>query len=365
MIYIISIFIISTLLAYFGQKKLVGVSYDERGVPHLHTKYRVQSYAFFCILVLLVLFVGLRSSFNDTAAYIAVYTRLDAGWDAIKDFSWSVGGNPGFKFSNTLMKTFISENAQVMLFFWSFVTIVLFLNFYRQWSDRFWLTVFLYFGTGMLLFSMAALKQVLAMSIGLYGITCLLKNQRALFVACILLGSTFHIYLLLYLVAFFLMDRAWSGKMVFVVLGAILCGVFIESFVQVAYQTTEFLGAEYAKSDAISGQGLNIFRFMVYCVTPVLTWIYRKKINNSGNVVLILFSNLVLIGWSFMFIALFISANMFARMGMYFDPFMHLTLTTLLVGIIPRKNQVIVMMFCVVSFSLYFFYQINLSNFSY
>lgn len=352
-------------MAYLGQKKIIEIRYDRSGVPFKFRRYKVNSYAFFSMLIVFILFVGLRGSFNDTAAYIVGYERLSVGWDVIREFNWSLGSNPGFHFVNTLLKTFVSENAQVMLFMWALVTIFLFFRFYRQWSDRFWLTVFLYTSTGMLLFSMAALKQVLAMSIGLYGITCLLRNQRRMFVVCILVGSTIHTYLLLYLVAFFLMDRTWSGKMVFVVFGAVLSGIFIESFISFAYKATELLGAEYAASDALSGQGLNIFRFMVYCIPPVLTWSYRKKINKSKNIALILFSNLMLIGWSFMFIALFISANMFARMGMYFDPFMHLTLTALLVSIIPRNSQSVVIMICVISYVFYFFYQVNVANFNY
>lgn len=365
MIYIFSIFIITTLLAYYGEKKLINIGYDQKGKPYRFKRYRVNSFAFISMLIIFILFVGLRTSYNDTTAYIVGYERLSVGLEAIRDINWGLGSNPGFQLSNTLLKTFVSENAQVMLFIWALITIVLFFRFYRRWSERFWLTVFLYTASGTLLFSMAALKQVLAMGIGLYGITCLLRHQRTAFIICILIGSTIHTYLLLYLVAFFLMDRLWSGKMVSIVIGAVLSGVFIEYFVRFAYSTTELLGSEYAEFDALSGQGLSIYRFMVYSIVPMLTWIYRKKINMSGNVALILFSNLTLIGWCFMLIALFSNGNMFGRMGMYFDPFMHLTLTALLVCILPQKNRNEIILACVISYVLYFSYQIYEADFAY
>jgi hypothetical protein len=241
-----------------------------------------------------------------------------------------------------------------MLFLYALVTLTFYFIFYRKWSQSLWVTVYLFIVAGMLLFTMAALKQVLAMSIGLCAITCFLTNKRGWFVFCVLLASTIHVYVLFYLLAPLLSDRLWSRKVILIILGAVLSGVFVELFVRLAYGVTGFFGAEYDKYDEVSGEGLNILRFFVYCCAPALTWIYREEINGSRKRAVILFANFTLLGWCFMFIGLFAGANMLARMALYFDPFMHLALTSLLVFYIPDWKRRYILPGCLLGYLLYF-----------
>ena len=341
------------------------VRHDRNGFPFRFERRRVGSYSFYTIVAIFVLFVGLRSSFNDTYAYIKGYKLVKPGWEGVSKLSWALGDNPGFHLANSLLKTYVIENAQGMLIIYALIPFVLFFKFYRRWSEKLWLTIFLFSASGMLLFSMAAMKQVLAMAIGLYGVNCFLRNHKLGFVVFVLLGSTFHPYLLLFLGAFFLDDRVWSRKVMIVLGSTILGGLFIQQFVQLAYTATNVLGEDYAKTGLLSGRGVNVFRFLVYSVTPTLTWIYRKKINASCDKALILFANFTLIGWCFMIIARFIGANMFARMAMYFDPFMHLTLTALLIHYIPRKNQSLVLLGCVFGYLFYLLFELYNRGFVY
>lgn len=364
MIYIFTILIVTTLLAYYAERKSVVVLPDRFGVPRLYEKRRISRYAFFSILAILVLFVGLRTSYNDTYAYQVAFNQLDTGLDAFQEMGWVLADNPGFYISNVLIKTYVSENSQVMLFLYALSTIVLFLLFYRRWSDTFWLTVYLFTATGMLLLSMAAVKQVLAMGIGLYGITCFLTNRRIGFVICVLIGSTIHPYLLLYLSAFLLCGRVWSRKIFMILIATLLSGIFIEQFVQIARDATELIGASYAENTLL-GQGVNFFRFGVYTVTPVLTWKFRRRINASGSNMLILCLNFTLVGWCFMFVALFANPNVFGRMAAYFSPFMHLALPSLLIRYAPRKNRLLILSGCVAGYFIYLVFELYARGFTY
>lgn len=365
MLPVLSILIITTLLAFYAESRTVVIANDQFGIPWRNERRRINRYLFWGLVTILVCFVGLRTGYNDTYAYKRAFGNLDVGMKALEDMSWTLGANPGFNLSNVLIKTFISENAQVMFFLYALLALIPFFIFYRRWSVKFWLTVYIFTAAGMLLFSMAAQKQILAIAIGLCGITCFLTKKRAWFIALVLLGSTFHPYLIFYFGAFFLGDRVWSRKVTLLIIGAVMSGAFIEYLLQWAQAATALLGEDYTQGGELAGPGMNVLRFAVYSVTPVLTWVYRKQINASRDRALILFSNFTLIGWCFMFIAMFVAANLFARMAAYFDPFMHLTLTTLLIRYVPRKNRRHVLSGCVIGYLLFLAFELYARGFTY
>ena len=357
--------IAATLLAFYAEQRSVVTARTGTGSLRRHRRRTINPHAFWSVLSLLVLFVGLRDSYNDTLGYRRNFNNLYVGLNGLENINWALAENPGFHISNILIKTIISKNSQVMFLIYAMISLGLVTFFYQRWSIKLWLTIYLFSSSGLLLFSMAAQKQVLAMAIGVYGITCFLQNKKKWFVAIILLGGTIHPYLLFYLGAFVLSDRLWSKKVTMIVGVVALAGFFTEQFVQLASSTTQVMGAELEKHGELSGKGVNILRFLVYSVTPALTWIHRTRINEAGSKSLILFSNLTLIGWCFMFIALFSNANTFGRMAMYFDPFMHVALTTILCKLTLRDHRHVMLTCCLLGYFFYLSFELYNSAFEY
>lgn len=356
---------IVTLLAYYLERTSVTIGRCRSGKLRRYRRREINPSGFYSILVILIFFVGLRVSYNDTWVYRLKFIQLVPGMQAFERIDWSISENPGFQMCNVIIKTFISDNAQVMFFLYALVTLTLFFLFYRRWSTQFWLTVFLFISSSTLLFSMAAVKQVAAMGIGLCAVSCFLKNKRYWFVVLVLIGTSLHAFLPFYLAAFFLYDKVWSKKVLLVILGAVLAGLFIEQFIELTSSATQLIGEEYEQHGELAEAGMSIMRFAVYCVTPVLTWIYRHQINEKGDKLMILFSNFTLIGWCFMFIALFVSANLFGRMAAYFDPFMHLALTTLLVRYIPQTERRFAISGCIAGYSFFLCFELWSRGFVY
>jgi hypothetical protein len=365
MLYVFSILIVTTLLALYAEHKSTIVLPDMFGMPYLYEQRSINRYLFIGLVAIVVCFVGLRTHYNDTLAYRKSFRNLDAGTKALHNIDWTLGNNPGFQTANVLLKTYVSESDYFMLFFYALLSLIPLFIFYRQWSLCLWLTIYLFTATGMLLFSMAAMKQVLAMAFGLSAITCFLTRKRFLFVALVLLGSTFHPYIILYLGAFFIGDRVWSIRVTLIILAAVLGSLSAEYLLQWFYRATALIGEDYAKYGELEGQGVNVVRFIVYSLTPALTWVYRREINAPGNKPLVLFSNFTLIGWCFMLFALFGNANMFARMATYFTPFLHLTLTAILTRFIHQNYRQIIIYACVAGYFLFLAFQLYVSGFRY
>lgn len=353
------------LLAYFSDNNSIVKISDLSGNLRRVRRKKVNSYGFYAILVILILFVGLRTSYNDTYSYIGLYRELETGFDATESLKWSLAENPGFIVSNILIKSVIGGGGQVVLFVCALITLTPFLFFYRRWSPKFWFSIYLFIASGMLLLSMAALKQVIAMGIGLCGVTCFLTNKKYLFTCCVFLAMTFHPFVFLYLSAFYLNERVWSKKVYLIVFGAILSGVFIERFLDVAYSVTGAIGAEYDKYEELSSDGVNLIRLIVYSVTPAIGFFWRQKINAKRDAKLILFVNLSLIGWCFMFIGLFTGANLLGRMAAYFDPFAHLALSMLLFQYIPKGARHATLLCCTVGYFVFMVIELYARDFDY
>lgn len=352
-------------LAFLAEKVQTFPVVDRNGAQRMHTGRRLNPLLFSAVVSILVFFVGLRTSFNDTLAYRRGFDTLGTGLGELAYTDWALANNPGFYIANVFIKTFISEDPQVMLFIYGLLTIVPMALFFRRWSERLWLTFFLFIASGTLLFSMAAIKQVVAMAIGVCGISCFLAGKRLWFVFFIALAGTVHPYVILYLSAFFLADRVWSEKAIAITLATVLGGVFLNSVIGYAYAVTAMIGADYAEHEALSGKGVHLARFGVYCVGPALSLICRKQINASRDRTLILFANLSLIGWCFMFIGLFTAANMFARTAIYFNPFICLSLTTLLLRYLPEPYRRDALPCAVICYLVFFYFELSNTGFEY
>ena len=210
---------------------------------------------------------------------------------------------------------------------------------------------------------MGAMKQVLAMSIGIWVLPLAKYKKWLQIVFLIALGITIHPYVIFYFVIPFLYDMAWNWKAYLIVLGAILFSLFFLQFVKFAIELTSEIGDEYDIAVWTDEAGVNIFRLPFYFVTPLLGYIYRKEIQKSGDPRLACCVNLSIISGAFMSLACFGGKNMFGRMAMYWDPFSWLALTNLIFHIIPQSyRRGIIIGICCCFFLFYMRYNMKFAN---
>lgn len=355
MIILLIVLFTTTFLAYRAKSIRAKSFSNDSGQAFLREEINYNGLLIFLIMLVFILFVGLRNSYNDTYNYIVQFRKLATGIDALKHMKFTLGNNPGFEASEILIKTYISKDPHMMLFIYALCSIVPIILFYKRWSVMLWLTIYLFIAAGMLIFSMAAVKQVFAMAIGIWGVTLLIYKRPVSFIILILIGSLFHSYLFMFLVAFFLQDKVWSNKTLLIIVGVVISIAFLEQFLEMAYSITEKMDMGYTQK-SLKGTGINPLRFVVYSISPILSFVFRKEINNSKDKAMILFCNLTLIGWCFMLIGLYTNANVFGRMAMYFDLFMHITLTYLLVKCVPKTYRQMAIYACVIVYFFFFFY---------
>ena len=150
-----------------------------------------------------------------------------------------------------------------------------------------------------------------------------------MFIVYVLLGSLFHPYALMYLVVPFLFFRPWSKATLFMIAIFAAVGFGMESLIGTLLNVTDMLGENYDATSFI-GEGVNPFRLLVVSVPVFVAFFVKDQIGEKEEKDQYLIVNLAMLNAEIMFVALFGTANYFARLANYFIPFQALAIPWLL-----------------------------------
>lgn len=277
---------------------------------------RTRRWLLILIVVVLACFIGLRTHYNDTDAYRKMYESLQefpGFWDK---FDSTLGANPGFEICNAAMKT-VGISWHGMFLIYAFITVSSSVWLIRRYSSDIVTSLFLFFATNAYTLSAAALKQCVAIGIGVLAIPFAEKKRWIPFCLIILFASTFHPYVLMYLIIPLLTFRPWSKWTYVLIAAALLSGYLFDSMVDVIIDLTALVGDDYTE-DKIVGEGINILRVLVSMAPIVLTFLYRRQIFAHGSIETNIFVNLSTVNAAIMFVGLFGSSIAFSRLAGYF-----------------------------------------------
>ncbi len=309
---------------------------------------------FVVLAVVLSLFVGLRTKCNDTGAYRHGYELLDVNDSITTGIDWfAIGDNPGFIFTNNVLKH-LGFSTQSFLMFYAVITICIYIWFIRKYTNNIWLSIFFFWTMGVYTFTLAAIKQCVAVAFCLLATDCAIEKKWIRFVVWVLLAATFHPYALMYLAVPFLMFTPWTGKTYIMVAVFGVIGVSLQALLGSLISITTMLGEEYTVS-SFSGEGVNVFRLLVVMVPLVLSFISREYIHKYSDRVSNLMINLSMLNAEIMFVARFGTANYFARLANYFLIFQVIALPWIF-NCFNRESKRLLTVGAVVGFLIYFYY---------
>ena len=305
MIDLLVLIIICTVFAYYVQIRTAPYPSVRVGI-----KRDFQSKVIFWgILIAVILFAGLRTTYNDTSGYKRLFEVLVT---KEIDFSKMEFGYIGFEIFQKLIKIYITENSQMLIFLSAIITSVLNLFFIRRNSKFFCGSVFLFL-IGGYIFSMAGIKQAIAVGIGLYAIEAYLNKKYIKAIVLLFLAMTFHPYIICLICIPLLKDRIWGGKTLVLIVFCVLAFLNIE----VVFELFGLIGKDYSDT-TFDNYTINPFRVLVESVPVIISFIYRKELNKTNNKLLILGVNMQIISFVFIAIGLFADPIYLGRMATYF-----------------------------------------------
>ena len=270
------------------------------------------------LLSALILFSGLRTSYNDTSTYMHGFSILDSNNMRFKMLFEAYGGFTLFQY---LIKKFISTDPQALLITSSIIVNVIFVWFFSKHSKNFGLTILSYFIIGPYMFSMAGLKQILGIAISLFAIDNMLKGKYFKFVIFLLFAATFHPYIICMFILPFLKNGLFDRKTIFTVFVAIL----LTSNLEFLLKLTSYIGKDYSV-ESLTDHTINPIRVIVESIPIFFLFANKKLLQNSNNQILTLGGNMLLIKTILLAMGLFFNPIYFGRIASYFSCFAAITI---------------------------------------
>lgn len=311
---------------------------------------------FFMLVLTLALPIALRRSYNDTGAYINGFLNAPTLVELLSEGSLHLLRNPLFRIYEALIKT-ITGNYLIFFLFPAFFVQYSYVRFIRKHSPSLMIGVMLYVLLGTYTFSIAAMKQTIAMAILLYAVDALIERKQIRFCLLVVLAFLFHTYAIAFLVLPLFTSKPWTLQ-TFLLLFAVL--FVIDNFESVIGSFLEFAnesGKSVAEEEVIGTAGINPIRVAVYAVTPLFALAFRRYLyggrEDREHYIL---SNMSILTVAIMSIGLVNAANMFARMAQYFEFGLICSLPWMIRKTFNRESAQFVMTLALCCFIGYFCY---------
>ena len=346
---LLPIFIFSMILAYLSDRSS-DAYIDEWGSK----KYtRKDKFFFFIMTLSMCVFVGLRRSYNDTYTYLQMYGNLSATESIASQVKLSLASSPGFTFVSLLMKKAgCSDQTYLMLFALFDVGVALW--FIRKYTNSITLAVFYFYAIGTYTFFMAAIMQCTALSCCLLAVDRLLEKKKIPFILWIIIGMSFHTYCVLFLIAPLMLKAPWT-KVTYLTIAIILLAiVFLRPLLETLITITTAMGETYTVEE-FTQEGVNAFRMAVCIIPTLMSFAARQFLIQNNDRKENLLVNLAIMNGLLMFLALFGTANYFARMANYFQIFQIFALP-LLFRFFNYQSKRLLTVLSIVGYVMYFYY---------
>lgn len=288
---------------------------QEEGLPY----YARNDGALWLLILLLSLFAGLRTSYNDTWNYINGFQSAPgiAGFLADPE-NLNPFKNPLFYLYQSFLKD-LTGNPQHLVFTTSVFTQICFVRFFKRYSQNFTFTIFLYFTLGTFCFTLAAMKQVVAMAILTLAFPALQQRRWGRYYLLVVIAMLFHTYAIAFAVLPLFTQRPWSVfTYLFVSLMVVLMMNFEEVITEFMEQAND-LGKTLADYEIFHDHTINIFRLSVYAVPPVISFLFQRWILPDSTRTKNILIHMSIISLAFMSMGTQSGANMFGRMASYFE----------------------------------------------
>ena len=347
---LIPILIFGLLFAHLTEKTTLGVYGDG-------TRQTTQNKLFFfALLCVLAFHAGLRTTYNDTGAYIRGFNESPTVFALLNAERMHILTNPAFKVYTAIVHD-LTDNYHIYFLIPAFFVQYAFISTIRRYSASFTLGIGLYICLGTYVFSLAAMKQTLAMAILMLGIPKLQDKKYLQYYLLVFVAFLFHTYAIAFAVLPLLAVKPWKAH-TFILLFVVF--VIMQNFESIIGSFLDYAneqGKDVAEYEVFDNAQVNIFRVAVYAVVPLLSLclrahLFRDEYDSCYNVLI----HMSIISFSFMLLGTVNGANMFGRMANYFEFGMICSLAWIVRRAFTRESARIITIVAVGCFLFYFYY---------
>ncbi len=303
LVLILIVFTTSYIYEYVREKQEISIGID-----------RV---LFACVVIPLIVFAGLRTSYNDTYSYISGFNSMNLyQLQVVFQSEFNISNVYGFTLLTYAVKVF-TDNVKIYLAICSALYIIPSFLFIRKYSVNLCVSTLLFMTMGLYTFSLGGVKQSISMGMLIIGFEYLMRHKYVVYYLFCLIAISFHTYAVIALVLPLLGTRLWNRRTVYAMIIMVLCGIGMSYITPIIVTIIDLLGKEISEETLSSGS-VNIIRVFVYLVPLFLIVLNRKTIESSSEDEMQLIMKLSILASLFMILAYFGNPILFGRMPYYF-----------------------------------------------
>lgn len=350
MIKLLAVFAASLVLAYISEQNTKAILASGR-------RYAIhKDWACVLLIIILVLFAGLRTSYNDTWNYINGFRNAPLLSDFFGDpENFNPFKNPLFYLYQSFLKTF-TNNSQLLIFTSALLTQSCFVAFLKRYSENFTFSIFIYFTLGTFVLTLAAMKQVFGMAILTLAFPYLEQKKWGRYFLIVFIAMLFHTYALAFAVLPLFTVRPWRKFTFLFVIAMVVLMMNFETAITEFMEQANDLGKTLADYELFDDNTINIFRLAVYAVPPLISLVFQNWVFRDSTKLDHVLIHMSIISLAFMSMGTQSGANMFARMAMYFELGTICCLPKMLYSTFEKRSYRFVAMFAAICFLGYFLY---------
>lgn len=273
------------------------------------------------LMLPLIGLLGLRTDYNDTAAYISGFDNAPMLAEFFKDQkNYDLLGNPLFDLYTSAVRTLTSNYHIYFMIAAIFVVVLMITFFYRiAEEDTYTLTIFTFLTLGTYFFALAAMKQTIAMAVLCHSVLALRDKKYFRFSLLVFVAGLLHTYAWVFFVLLFLTGKPWSLRTYAVVAVTFAIMLTFNRSISRLLEYADEIGKSTSEELIFSGDGMNILRVAVYGIVPVASLLFRRILEPQMERKHYILLHMSIVSFMFMLLASINGANMFGRMARYFE----------------------------------------------
>lgn len=310
-----------------------------------------------------ILMVTYRDMFGDTMAYRRAYTRMPDYFEEIPEYLEGIEKDRGFYLFSAIIKITVAYNYRVYFFVLALLQGVTVAMLFRKYSSDFAISLFLFIASADYVSWMYnGVRQFTAVTIILLGTPLYLKRKIIPSILLILLASQFHQSALL-MIPFILIapGKAWNWKTLLFTLATIVVVFFIDRFTDILDNLLVSTQYTNVVSDytAFGDDGTNPIRVLVYSIPAIISFFFRKQIQETDSPVINFCTNMSIISMGLYVVSMFTSGIFIGRLPIYASLYGYILLPWEIENLFGKSIKRVVTVSMVLGFLGYYYYQMH------
>jgi hypothetical protein len=317
-----------------------------------------------CLILIMVFFTfysGLRTYYNDTSHYISYFLDAEPLNKFLADSeNLDALHNPLYYLFNSAFRQ-LTDNSSLFLLACAALSVCPMLYFIRKTTAKqdFPMALYLFVAFGTYVFTLAAVKQSIAMGILCIAVLALEKKKYLPFFLLVVVAALVHTYAILFVILPFFCGKPWRLRS-FLLLTAILIAMLtFESTIATFLEYADRIGKTVSESELFDGHRMNSIRVAVYGIVPLVTLIYRERLDPYMERIHRILINMSIFSFVFMLPGTITGGNLFGRVSTYFEISNVCILPWLIDTLFNERSAYLLKRIAVVAFLLFFLYDMR------